>query len=149
MQQKTKKTKKFSICLRIGKQYRNINGLVLIKNHFRYFVSRSSMQIRATCRVYSKISHYDWLKLVDKQFGNQSDCKTIIEFARNKEVYFCKLVVTDEKLLMRVLISRAELDLDDIATKFAEFNGKSSKKWIKDKLSVDFERLMLCIAGHQ
>ena len=54
---------------------------------------------------------------------------------------------TDKKKVMRVLIERSEIDLNEIMNKFAEVYEESFTDCIEENLEGDFRKLMLAIAS--
>ena len=95
-------------------------------------------------------------------FGNNSASYHLVEAiyltATNRFQYWCRLlkqsmtgVTTNHSLLIRVLITRSEIDLGEINNEFSRKlewgNGKTLKKWICDKSKGSFQHLLLNIAG--
>eukprot|EP01083_Nonionella_stella_P073974 200384_1 len=56
---------------------------------------------------------------------------------------------TDDELLRRIVISRAENDLRSVGIVFGQRygDGKTLQKWIKDDTSGDYEKLLLAVCG--
>merc|ERR1719229_1136402 len=56
---------------------------------------------------------------------------------------------TNDELLRRVIVRRAEIDLRDVGVTFGNRygDGKTLAKWIKDDLSGDYEKLCLAVCG--
>ena len=97
-------------------------------------------------------------------FGNNSPSYHVAEAiyltATNRFQYWCRLlkqsmtgVTTNHSLLIRVLITRSEIDLGEINNEFSRKpewgNGKTLKQWICDKSKGSFQHLLLGIAGLQ
>lgn len=120
----------------------------------RVFMTSSRAQLQAVFKAYRKISGYDIYRQVEKEMsGNLEDAfLALIEGARNLPKYFAKKlyksmkgVGTDEETLVRILVSRSEIDLEDIKEAFMDEYNKSLAKMIKDDLGGKFEKILLAL----
>ncbi|ESO07040.1 hypothetical protein HELRODRAFT_111023 [Helobdella robusta] len=55
---------------------------------------------------------------------------------------------TDDRTLIRVMVSRSEIDLKDVSKAFARKYGKSLADFIKGDCSGDYRKLLLAILGN-
>lgn len=80
--------------------------------------------------------------------------KTKVKCARNKPAYFAeqlheamKGLGTKDDDLIRLIVSRAEIDLLQIKHEYKQAYGKSLHDAVKSELSGDYEKLFLGIIG--
>jgi len=121
------------------------------------FTRRSRAHLKVVFEQYGNISKYDIEKSLDREMSGdfQDALVTIVKWVRNPAVFFANLLHksmaglgTNDDMLQRVLISRSEIDLVDIATAFNE-NHKTHKKtllnWISNDVSGDYKKALLAI----
>lgn len=120
----------------------------------KVFMLSSNAQLRAVFEEYRKISDNDIFKAVEKEMsGDLEDAfLCLIEAARNPAKLFARRAYksmkgmgTDEKTLIRVLVTRSEIDLADVKEAFMNDYNKSLAKMVKDDCRGDFERVLLAI----
>nr|CAX70813.1 Annexin A13 (Annexin XIII) [Schistosoma japonicum] len=54
---------------------------------------------------------------------------------------------TDDCTLMRIIVSRCELDLGSICQEFERSQGSSLEEWIRSETSGDYQKLLLALIG--
>jgi len=54
---------------------------------------------------------------------------------------------TKDKTLIRIVVSRSEIDLGDIKEAFQAKYGKSLESWIKDDLNLDIGYLLATVVA--
>jgi len=124
------------------------------------FSTESWNQIRAISGIFSDIAKkYTLDGAIKKVLGDGDTAKallTINKFASQPYDYFAeklrkamKGMGTNDEMLRRTIIRRAEIDLRDIGITFGNRygDGKTLAKWIKDDLSGDYEKLCLAVCG--
>jgi len=120
------------------------------------FAARSFAQLRATFDEYSKISKKDIEKAVDSEMSGylRKGMLAIIKIARNRPNYFAELLYntmhgagTNDRSLVRLVITRCEIDLVEIKAAFQAKYGKSLKNWIEGDTSGDYKKLLLKLIG--
>ncbi|XP_075070140.1 annexin A13 [Mixophyes fleayi] len=116
--------------------------------------SRNYMQLRATFKAY-EILHGKNLEDVIKS-ETSGDLKkaylTIVQCTKDCQGYFAKKLYkamkgagTDEDTLIRILVTRAEIDLETIKQKYLELYKKSLADAIKSDTSGDFCKILLAL----
>ncbi|CAB4031396.1 Annexin A7 [Paramuricea clavata] len=80
--------------------------------------------------------------------------KCIVQCARNPAVYFAerlwksmKGAGTNDSLLVRIIVSRSELDLVEIKQEFLNRYHKTVYKMIEGDTSGDYKKLLLALVG--
>uniref|UniRef100_A0A8D0P554 Annexin n=1 Tax=Sus scrofa TaxID=9823 RepID=A0A8D0P554_PIG len=78
----------------------------------------------------------------------------IVKCMRNKSAYFAERLYksmkglgTDDNTLIRVMVSRAEIDMMDIRANFKRLYGKSLYSFIKGDTSGDYRKVLLILCG--
>ncbi|XP_074143220.1 annexin A4 [Sminthopsis crassicaudata] len=78
----------------------------------------------------------------------------IVKCMRNKSAYFAeelyksmKGLGTNDDTLIRIMVSRAEIDMVDIKMQFQRLYGKSLYSFIKDDTSGDYRKVLLILCG--
>ncbi|XP_064649735.1 annexin-B12-like [Lineus longissimus] len=118
--------------------------------------SRSPPQLRATFEEYVKISQRDILNSIDREMSGdlKAGFKCIVQCMRNPAEYFAdrlwksmKGAGTDDSLLIRIIVSRSEIDLVEIKSAFLQKYHKTIYKMIEGDCSGDYKKLLLAIVG--
>jgi len=126
------------------------------------FTTRSWSQIGAIVSIFQDVSKkYTLSAAISKLMGDGSDtCKTIkliSEFCTQPYDYFArqirksmKGVGTDENTLIRIVVSRSEIDMENIKAIFGQRygDGKTLKNWIENDTSGLFRKLLLKLCGY-
>ncbi|KAM8967880.1 annexin A13 [Pelodytes ibericus] len=116
--------------------------------------TRNYMQLRATFKAY-EILHGKQLEDVIKS-ETSGDLKkaysTIVQVTKDCQGYFAKKLNkamkgggTDEATLIRILVTRAEIDLETIKERYQQLYKKSLAEAIKSDTSGDFCKLLLAL----
>lgn len=120
-------------------------------------VTRSYQQLRAVFEVYESIAGHSIEDAIKREFSGaiEEGFKAIVRCVRSKVQYFAKRLHhsmaglgTNDKTLIRIVVSRSEIDLGDIKEAFQEMYGKSLESWIKGDTSGDYKRALLAISGY-
>ncbi|XP_030074708.1 annexin A13 [Microcaecilia unicolor] len=115
---------------------------------------RNYMQLRATFKAYEILHGKDIEDVIDSE--TSGDLKeaylTLVQCARDCQGYFAKKLHkamkgagTDEDMLIRILVTRAEIDLQTIKEKYQQIYQKSLADAIKSDTSGDFCKLLLAL----
>jgi len=116
--------------------------------------SRSYPQLKATFNEYVTISQRDLLNSIDREMSGdlKAGFKCIVQCARNAPEYFAdrlwrsmKGAGTDDSTLIRVVVSRSEVDLVEIKQAFLQKYHKTVYKMIEGDCSGDYKKLLLAL----
>lgn len=123
----------------------------------RIFATASPMEFGMIARSYHNIAKTTVLDAIKGEFGGDMKdlLEAIIYAAISPSEYFARKVKksikgagTDEKLLIRVLVSRDEIDMPQIKQYYKQLYGKDMIEDIKDDTSGNFKNLLVELAGH-
>ncbi|KAM8961099.1 annexin A1-like [Pelodytes ibericus] len=119
--------------------------------------TRSFPQLRAVFCRYSRYSKNDVNKAIDLEMkGDIENClMSIVKCAGSKPAYFAEKFYeamkgsgTRHKDLIRLLVSRNEIDLKEIKYQYQKLYGKSLRQAILDeKLKGDYETIVVALCG--
>lgn len=115
---------------------------------------RSYKQLRATFQAYQILIGKDMEETIEEE--TSGDLKkaylTIVRCAQDLEGYFADLLYkamkgmgTDEETLIRIIVTRAEVDLQGIKAKFQEKYQKSLSDMVHSDTSGDFRKLLVAL----
>ncbi|KAM3835709.1 annexin A7 isoform 2-T4 [Vipera latastei] len=118
--------------------------------------SRSFPQLKATVEAYSQIANRDLLSTIGREFsGNvEHGLKTILQCALNRPAFFAERLYramkgagTDDSMLVRIIVTRSEIDLVQIKQLFTQMYHKTLATMISSDTGGDYRRLLLAIVG--
>ncbi|XP_012615379.3 annexin A7 isoform X1 [Microcebus murinus] len=118
--------------------------------------TRSFPQLKATMEAYSRMANRDLLSSVGREFSGyvESGLKTILQCALNRPAFFAERLYcsmkgagTDDSTLVRIVVSRSEIDLVQIKQMFTQMYQKTLGTMIASDTSGDYRRLLLAIVG--
>jgi len=125
---------------------------------FRQMFSHESLpQLAAIAQEYEEISKKTLAEAIESEIGGefQQALIIILEVAKDKTEYYADLIFnamqgagTDDKTLIRLVLSRSELDLGDIKEKYLEKHGKTLDHSIERETSGPYkDALLLLVRG--
>jgi len=115
-------------------------------------VSRSVAHLRVTFEEYTKIAKHDILVAIAREFsgdikdGMLAVATSIIHlptFFAERLYKSMKGLGTDDKTLVRIVVTRADIDMSEIKEAFNTKYGKSLGSFISGDTSGDYEKLLL------
>ncbi|XP_077004555.1 annexin A1 [Tamandua tetradactyla] len=118
--------------------------------------TRSYPQLRRTFQKYIKYSKHDMNKVLDLEMkGDIETCLTaIVKCATCKPSFFAeklhhamKGIGTRHKTLIRIMVSRSEIDMNDIKVFYQKMYGVSLCQAILDETSGDYEKILVALCG--
>ncbi|XP_064594867.1 annexin A6-like [Liolophura sinensis] len=117
-------------------------------------VSRSYAQLRATFEEYRKISKKEIEEVLKSELSGDllRGMLTIVRCVKNKAAHFARQLQktmkglgTDDDTLLRVVISRCEIDMVQIKEEFEKLTGQTLEQFIADDLSGDYRKIILSL----
>ncbi|XP_062599097.1 annexin A6-like [Saccostrea cucullata] len=116
--------------------------------------SRSYPQLRATFDEYEKISKKNMVEALKSEMSGDllRGMLTIVRCVRNKAAHFAyqlqktmKGLGTDDDTLVRVVVSRCEIDMVQIKEEFQKMTGQTLEQYIADDISGDYRNIILAL----
>ncbi|MEE6463195.1 hypothetical protein FKM82_005812 [Ascaphus truei] len=116
--------------------------------------SRNYMQLRATFKAYEILHGKDIEAVIKSETsGNVKKAYlTIVQCTKDCQGYFAKRLYkamkgggTDEETLIRILVTRAEIDLETIKERYQQLYKKSLADTVKSDTSGDFCKLLMAL----
>ena len=117
----------------------------------------STQELQLLGKVYEKKAGENLLVSIDKEFSGdlKKTLKTIIYANTTPSEYFASRVNdslkgkgTKDKLLMRILITRDEVDMPQIKECYKKLYGKDMVQAVKDETSGDYKNLLVELCDH-
>ncbi|MGH0166527.1 UNVERIFIED_CONTAM: hypothetical protein FKN15_069001 [Acipenser sinensis] len=117
-------------------------------------VKRNYMQLQATFKIYEQLADSDIKDAIKNEAsGTLQKCYiTIVRCAKNLQLYFArrlkhgiKGIGTDEDTLIRIIVGRAEIDLETIKDMYSEKYDVPLKEAVSSECGGDFKRMLLAI----
>lgn len=118
--------------------------------------SRSRNHLLRVFDEYKNIANKDITESIKSEMsGDLEDALlAIVKCMRNKHAYFAERLYrsmkglgTDDDTLIRVMVSRCEIDMIDIKAEFKRMYGKSLCSFIKGDTSGDYRKILLLLCG--
>jgi annexin A7/11 len=122
----------------------------------KYFCSLSPHELAAVSREYHKLTGHTILQAIDKEFSGDSKktLRTIVYATLSPSEYFAtrvhdavKGLGTKDHLLIRVIVSRSEIDMPQIKQYYKQLFGKDMYEDVKNDISGEYRELLLGIIG--
>ena len=123
----------------------------------KYFVSLSPVELICVAQHYHKLTGHTILEAIEKEFHGDSKkaFKTIVYATLSPSEYFATRVNkaiknfgTKDHLLMRVLITRDEIDMPTIKQYYKQLYGKDMIEEIKSEIHGEYQKLMIELCSH-
>ena len=122
----------------------------------RIFALRSPMEIACISRAYHKITGHTILQAIDNEFsGDVKQLLTAVvygvispsEFFAKKVHDAIKGIGTNDRLLIRILVTRNEIDMPQIRKYYKQLFKKNMIDEIKEDTSGEYGKLLVKLAG--
>jgi hypothetical protein len=123
----------------------------------KYFGTLSPWELACVAQNYHKLTGHTILDAIDKEMHGDSKkaYRSIVYATLSPSEYFAtrvheaiKGVGTKDRLLMRVLITRDEIDMPTIKQYYKQLYGKDMVQDIKNDISGDYQKLMVELCDH-
>ena len=123
----------------------------------KIFTMSSPMELALIARHYHKLSGHTILQAISKEFSGDMKklLNTIVYAIISPSEYFATRVNqaikgwgTNDSLLIRVLVTRDEIDMPQIKQYYKQLYGKDMLADIKSDCSGDYQKLLIELAGH-
>ena len=123
----------------------------------KYFTTLSPTELACVAQHYHKLTGHTILDAIDKEFSGDSKkaFRTIVYATLSPSEYFATRVNdaikgwgTKDHLLIRILISRDEIDMPQIKQYFKQLYGKDMVQEIQNEISGEYQKLMLELCSH-
>ena len=117
----------------------------------------SPYELACVAQHYHKLTGHTILDAIDKEFHGDSKkaFRTIVYATLSPSEYFATRVKeaikgfgTQDHLLMRILISRDEIDMPQIKQYYHQLYGKDMVDDIKSEISGNYQKLMIELCSH-
>ncbi|KAL8592334.1 hypothetical protein ACOMHN_044270 [Nucella lapillus] len=118
--------------------------------------SQSYEQLRAVFDAYSRVSGKDIEHAIRSEMSGDlaTGMLTIVRMIRSKHGYFAERLYhsmkglgTDDRTLIRIIVSRCEVDMKQIKEEFQRRYSQSLDAFIRDDTSGDYSHLLLALVG--
>ncbi len=118
----------------------------------KYFCTLSPHELAAVSREYHKLTGHTILQAIDKEFSGDSKktLRTIVyatlspsEYFATRVNYAVKGLGTKDKILIRVLVSRSEIDLPQIKQYYKQLFGKDMIADVKSDTTGEYSNLFV------
>ena len=115
------------------------------------------MEFIFIAKAYHKLTGHTILQAIDKEFSGDTKklLRTIVYAVISPSEYFATRVNkavkgwgTNSNLLIRVLVTRDEIDMPQIKQFYKQLYKKDMLQDIKDDTSGDYRKLLIELAGH-
>ena len=123
----------------------------------KIFATKSPMEFVLIAKSYHKLTGHTILQAIESEFsGDTKKLLTAIVYAViSPSEYFATRVNkavkgwgTNDNLLIRVLVTRDELDMPQIKQYYKQLYGKDMLEDIKNDTSGDYKKLLIELVGH-
>lgn len=118
--------------------------------------SRNRSHLKAVFEEYRQVCKYDIEKTIAREMsGNlERGMVAVVKCLRSIPIFFAERLYksmkglgTDDKTLIRIMVSRCEVDMLDIRAEFKKMYGQSLYSFISDDCSGDYKKLLLQLCG--
>jgi annexin A7/11 len=118
----------------------------------KYFCTLSPHELAAVSREYHKLTGHTILQAIDKEFHGdpKKTLRTIVYATLSPSEYFATRVKdaikglgTKDHLLIRVLVSRSEIDMPQIKQYYRQLYGKDMIADVKSDISGEYQNLIV------
>jgi annexin A7/11 len=122
----------------------------------RILCQRNFEQLRLVCDEYQKLAGHSLESAIKKEFSGdiEDGLLAIVHCVKDKAEFFAKRLHksmaglgTNDRQLIRLVVTRCEVDMADIKVAFERKYGKSLKSFIKGDTSGDYKHALFALIG--
>lgn len=122
----------------------------------RVLCLRNYEQIKLIAQEYEKLTGHTLEKDIKREFSGdiEDGLLSILRVAQNRTEFFARRlhktmagIGTNDKSLVRLVVSRCEIDMVDIKEQFQRYYGKSLKSFIKGDTSGHYKHALYALIG--
>lgn len=122
----------------------------------RILCLRNYEQLKLICEEYKKLTGNTLEKDIKKEFSGdiEDTLLAIIRVANNRPEFFARRLHksmagmgTNDRSLIRLCVTRSEIDLQDIKEEYQRFYSKSLKSWLKGDTSGHYRNALYALCG--
>jgi annexin A7/11 len=133
--------------LRVGTDESTFNMILCQRNY---------AQLRLVFDNYEQMCGHGLEKAIEKEFSGdvKEGLLAIVQCVKNKAEFFARRLHksmagfgTTDKQLIRLIVTRCEIDMQDIKAAFEQTFGKSLKSWIKGDTSGHYKHALYALTG--
>ncbi|THD25992.1 Annexin [Fasciola hepatica] len=123
----------------------------------RILVAKSVPHVRAVIEAYGEVSKKDFEQALKSEMSGDllRSFLAITRCIRNRAKFFAYELKksmqgagTHDHKLIRLVVTRCEVDMGQIKEEFMRENGKSLAQWISDDTRGDYKRILLALIGN-
>ncbi|XP_055298593.1 annexin B11 isoform X2 [Sitodiplosis mosellana] len=120
------------------------------------FCQRNFAQIKLICEKYQQMTGHGLEKAIKNEFSGDimDGLIAILQCTTNKAEFFASRlhksmagIGTNDTQLIRLIVTRCEIDLNDIKVAFERLYGKSLRSWIKGDTSGHYKHALYALIG--
>lgn len=117
-------------------------------------IARPFSQLRAIFYEYEKIAGHSIQVTIDKEMGGVAKAafSAVVQSMVDRPAYFADRIAgalkgagTDDTTLIRVVVTRSEVDMVDIKAEYEKRHGSSLSKAIQGDCSGDYKRMLIAL----
>ena len=122
----------------------------------RIFCLRNYEQLKLIAQEYEKLTGSSLEKDIKREFSGdiEDGLLSILRVAHNRPEFFARRlhkamagIGTNDKSLIRIVVTRCEIDMQDIKEEFQRYYGKSLKSFIKGDTSGHYKHALYALIG--
>ncbi|TPP57288.1 Annexin [Fasciola gigantica] len=123
----------------------------------RILVAKSVPHVRAVIEAYGEVSKKDFEQALKSEMSGDllRSFLAVTRCIRNRAKFFAYELKksmqgagTHDHKLIRLVVTRCEVDMGQIKEEFMRENGKSLAQWISDDTRGDYKRILLALIGN-
>lgn len=122
----------------------------------RIFCLRNYEQLKLVAQEYEKLTGHSLEKDIKREFSGdiEDGLLSILRVAQNRPEFFARRlhkamagIGTNDKSLIRLIVTRCEIDMQDIKEEFQRYYGKSLKSFVKGDTSGHYKHALYALIG--